>query len=65
MKPMEKLSTQFISYHEIILKDVDLIEDAWGLKAQFCDVIDLLRIVKAVPEREMTDRLIARIRKHH
>jgi hypothetical protein len=63
MKPMELNSTPFISYHNIKVKDVDLFEDAWGLNSEFCDVIDLLRQIKAVPGRRLTIRLIEKIRK--
>ena len=63
MKPMGLNSTPFISYHNIKVKDVDLFEDAWGLNSEFCDVIDLLRQVKAVPGRRLTKRLIEMIRK--
>jgi len=56
-------STPFISYHNIKVKDVDLFEDAWGLNSEFCDVIDLLRQIKAVPGRLLTKRLIEKIRK--
>lgn len=65
MMPMGLNSTHFISYHGIKVKNVDLIEDAWGLNAHFCDVIELLRYVKPVAEKELTDKLIEKIRKHH
>jgi hypothetical protein len=64
MMPMGLNSTRFISYHDINVKDADLIEDAWGLNAQFCDVIDLLRYVSAVPDRDLTEKLIDKIRKY-
>ena len=63
MKPMVSISTQFITYRNIKVKDIDLIEDAWGLNYEFYDVIDLLRQVKPVPERSLTLNLIKRIRK--
>ncbi|MDO9339051.1 MAG: hypothetical protein Q7T72_00820 [Bacteroidales bacterium] len=56
-------STPFISYHNIKVKNVDLFEDAWGINSEFCDVIDLLRQIKAVPGRRLTKRLIEKIRK--
>ena len=65
MKPMILNSTPFISYHDINVKDVDLFEDAFGLNTEFCDVIDLFRQIKAVPERQLTEKLIERIRKHN
>lgn len=65
MMPMGLNSTQFLSYHDLEVKDADLIEDAWGLNAQFCDVIDLLRYLKPVPESDLTEKLIDKIRKHH
>jgi len=63
MKPMGLTSTPFISYHNIKVKDVDLFEDAWGFNSEFCDVIDLLRQIKAAPGRRLTKRLIEKIRK--
>jgi hypothetical protein len=63
MKPMGLTSTPFISYHNFKVKDVDLFEDAWGFNAEFCDVIELLCQIKAVPKRQLTKRLIEKIRK--
>jgi hypothetical protein len=65
MMPMGLNSTHFISYHDIKIEDTDLIEDAWGINVQFCDVIDLLRYVKVLPEKIVTEKLIDKIRKHH
>ena len=63
MKPMELISTQFITLREIKVEEVDLIEDAWGIDSEFCDVIDLLRQIEPVPERCLTTDLIKKIRK--
>lgn len=63
MKPMVLISTQFITFREIKVKDIDLIEDAWGLNSEFSDVIDLLRLVNPVPARCLTTSLIKKIRK--
>jgi len=60
---MVSISTQFITYRNIKVKEIDLIEDAWGLNYEFYDVIDLLRQVKPVPESRLTMNLIKRIRK--
>jgi len=60
---MELESTHFISYHDIRVKDVDLLEDAWGLSSEFSDMINLLHHVKAVPGKMLTKRLIEKIRK--
>jgi hypothetical protein len=62
MKPMDKNSTPFISYYSINIKDVDLIEDAWGLSSEFCDVIKSLRQIKVVPGKMLTKKLIEKIR---
>jgi hypothetical protein len=62
MKPMVSISTQFITYRNINVKEIDLIEDAWGLYAEFCDVIDILQQVNPVPERSLTMELIKKIR---
>jgi hypothetical protein len=63
MKPMVLISTPFVTYQEIEVKEIDLIEDAWGFNSEFCDVIDLLRQVNPVPERSLTRSLIKKIRR--
>ena len=63
MKPMELISTQFITLRDIKVEEIDLIEDAWGLDSEFSDVIDLLREIDPVPERCLTTNLIKKIRK--
>ena len=63
MKPMVLISTPLITFRDIRIKDIDLIEDAMGLNTEFCDVIDLLRKINSVPERSLTTSLIKKIRK--
>jgi hypothetical protein len=63
MKPMGLISTPFITYRDIKVKDIDLIEDAMGLNTEFCNVIALLRSIKVVPGRSLTTCLIKKIRK--
>jgi hypothetical protein len=65
MTPMGITSTHFISYREINVKNLDLIEDAWGLNTQFVDVMALLRKAEAGPVEGLTEKLIDKIRKHH
>jgi hypothetical protein len=63
MKPMGLKSTPFISYHEIDVEEIDLIEDAWGLNPEFCDVIELLESLKVVAPGDVTMNLIEKVRK--
>jgi hypothetical protein len=63
MKPMVLFSTQFISYQDIRVEDIELIEDAWGLKSEFTDVITFLDQVDSGPDQLLTDRLLEKIRK--
>jgi predicted transcriptional regulator len=63
MKPMGLNSTLFISYHEIDVDEIDLIEDAWGINSEFCDVIELLGHVKIVTPGRLTKKLIEKVRK--
>lgn len=65
MVPMGLTFTHFISYRDINVKNLDLIGDAWGIEAQFADVISLLREVDDSPEERLTEKLIEKIRKHH
>ena len=62
--PMGLISTPFISYHDIKVKDLDLLEDAWGINSEFSDVIKLLDQIKPVPGRRLTKKLFDKIRKH-
>jgi hypothetical protein len=62
---MELYSTPFLSYHNIKANNLDLFEDAWGLNTQFADVIEVLRKVKAAPGKQLTKRLIQKIRKYY
>ena len=61
--PMGLNSTPFLSYHDIRTEDIDLIEDAFGLSAEFHDVIALLGEIKSVPGKRLTKSLIQKIRK--
>ena len=63
MKPMVYNSTPFISYHDINLKDIDLVEDAYGFNSEFYDVICALGLIKSIPDKSLTRTLIDKIRK--
>jgi hypothetical protein len=62
MKPMELFSTQFISYDDIRVEEIELIEDAWGMRSEFYDVFSLLDQLKIQPEPELGVKLIGKIR---
>ena len=62
MKPMELFSTQFISYDDIRVEEIELIEDAWGMKSEFYDVFTLLGQVNTAPGPQLTSKLIEKIR---
>lgn len=59
---MDINSTRFISYHEINVEDIDLIEDAWGLNNDFHDVICFLNMFGIEPGERLTNKLIGKIR---
>jgi hypothetical protein len=63
MKPMGLNSTPFLTFAEIKVDKIDLIEDAFGIDYEFCDVMTLLGILKPVPPKRLTKALIAKIRK--
>jgi hypothetical protein len=65
MKPMGLNSTPFLSYREIKTDKIDLFEDAFGIRAQFSDVIGILNMVKPVAGKRLTRRLIGKIRKNN
>lgn len=62
---MDITSTPFLSYRDIVTEGIDLIDDAWGFYPQFHDVIDILKLIKAVPGKRLTRRLIGKIRKNY
>jgi len=62
MKPMGLNSTPFLSYYDIKVNDLDVIEDAFGFNYEFSDVIDLLGQMNAVPDKRLTEKLIEKIR---
>lgn len=64
MMPMDLKSTPFLSYREITTDQIDLYEDAFGLYQQFSDVIGVLNLVKPIPGKRLTRRVIARVRKN-
>jgi hypothetical protein len=63
MKPMDLTSTPLLSYCDIRTENIDLVEDAYGLVADFHDVIAVLTTIKPVPGRNLTKSLIKMIRK--
>jgi hypothetical protein len=63
MPPMGLNSTPFLSYREIKTDYIDLFEDAFGMHSQFSDVIGILKQVQPVPGKQLTRRLIEKIRK--
>jgi hypothetical protein len=60
--PMDLNSTPFIKYHEIDTKNKDLIEDAWGLNSDFCDVVRLLEEYRPLPDKHLISSLIEHFR---
>ncbi len=63
MKPMVYKSTPFLSYYDISTIEIDIIEDAFGIKSEFHDVISLLGLVESPPGNNLTKNLISKIRK--
>lgn len=56
-------STPFLSYRNIKTDKIDLFEDAFGIYSQYSDVIGLLSMVKPVPGKRLTRRVIKNARK--
>jgi hypothetical protein len=62
MKPMGKNSTRFIKYHEILVNNTDLFDDAMGFATEFHDIFQILDQIKIVPDNHLNSRLINCIR---
>lgn len=65
MMPMGFNSTPLLSYHDIKIEGIELLDDAWGFYPQFSDVIDVLGKVMPFPDKRLTRRLIQKIRKSY
>ena len=61
MEPME-LSFTPITYQEIQVEEIELLEDAWGFNSEFSEVMKLLGQIKTSPGKSITDKLIEKIR---
>lgn len=61
---MDYNSTRFISYHEIRVNTIDLYEDAFGLYPEI-NFIDLQPGNEVVPEPDLVNKLILKVRKSH
>lgn len=57
-------STPLLSYRDIKTDKIDLFEDAFGIYAQFSDVIGLLNLIKPVPGKRLTRRMMKTIRRN-
>ena len=63
MTPMGLNSTPFLSYRDIKTDKIDLFDDAFGIFARYSDVIGLLNMVKPVPGKRLTRRVIKAVRR--
>jgi hypothetical protein len=61
--PMDLNSTPFLTYAEIRVDKIDLIEDAFGFNSEFSDVIEMLDLIKEVPPRGLTRDLKVKLRR--
>ena len=61
MLPMGLTSTQFITYSEIEVKNIDLFVDAFGIRTEFSDVITFLRMASFEPGKDLLKKLSDRI----
>ena len=58
-------STPLISYHDIQVEEIDILDDAWGFYQEFSDVFNLLDQVRPEPGKQLTERLIERVRQQN
>ena len=55
-------STQLITYSEIEIKNIDLFEDAFGIRSEFSDVIAFLKTATFEPGKGLLKKLSDRIK---
>lgn len=56
-------STHFVSCNDIDVDEIDPYEDAWGLNAEFVDVLEALGHLDLSPGEGLTRNLMEKIRK--
>ena len=61
MQPMDKNSTRFLHYCDILTNNTDLIADLWGFDQQFQQVFAGLDLVCFIPDENVVTRLISNI----
>ena len=61
---MGLIFTQLVAYSEIEINDTDLFEDAFGIRTEFSDIIDLLKTASFEPDKDLVKRLMGRIREN-
>ena len=61
---MGLIFTQLVAYSEIEVNDTDLFEDAFGIRTEFSDIIDLLKTASFEPDKDLVKRLMGRIREN-
>ena len=54
-------SVRVLRYCEIDVGSIDLIDDAWGFRSQFADVIRLLDMINTTPPDSLLKRLFSRV----
>lgn len=62
---MGLISTPNLAYHEIEVDQIDIYDDAWGFNEEFGDVFRLLDQIKPEPGKDLTKRLIERVRQQN
>ena len=50
--------TQLIAYSEIEVADIDLFEDAFGIRSEFADVIAFLKTASFEPGKDLLNKLL-------
>lgn len=58
-------STRFIKYHEIIVNDTDLFEDAMRFNIDYHDVFKILGKVNISPNKKLNSRMMRSIRNEY
>ncbi len=49
------------SFNDIDVKELDLLDDAWGISSEFADLFVALSIVEPEPSESLVEGLISRI----
>jgi len=61
MRPVVDNGSRFISFAELDVRQIDLLDDAWGFARQFPDQLNAISLISPVAPDYLVNELLCRI----